>query len=286
MSIDLKKQLLGAHVSISGGVFTAISNGEKIGATAIQIFSKNQTRWAAKSLSDDDAERFKNAWKNSAIKEIIIHDSYLINLGSPDHTTVNKSRSAFLDEINRAEKLGIGYLVFHPGSHLDSGEDAGLKTIADSLNRVIEKTPDDHVRLLLETTAGQGTNLGYKFEQLAQIINWIDQKERMGICLDTAHIFAAGYDIRTQEAYEKTMADFDVILGLNKLFCFHLNDSKKEMSTKVDRHNHIGEGFLGLEPFRLILNDTRLAHIPKLLETPGEQEDFRRNLEILRSLIN
>lgn len=285
MSVNLNDQLLGAHVSISGGVYNAIANGEKIGATAIQIFSKNQTRWISKPLTDEDAEKFKNAWINSTIKEVVIHDSYLINLGSPDETTLNKSRNAFLDEIERAAKLGIRYLIFHPGSHLNSGEEIGLKTIADSLNVMIDKTPDYNVRLLLEVTAGQGTNLGYKFEQLSQIIKMVDKKDRMGICLDTAHIFAAGYDIRSKETYEKTMADFDSILGFDKLFCFHINDSKKEISSRVDRHDHIGEGFLGLEPFRYILNDTRFTHIPKLLETPGDEEDFKRNLKTLRSLI-
>ena len=285
MSVDLQKQILGAHVSISGGVYNAIANGEKIGATAIQIFSKNQTRWVSKPLSDEDAEKFKTTWVNSSIKEVIIHDSYLINLGSPDETMLEKSREAFLDEIERAEKLGIRYLVFHPGSHLKSGEEIGLKTIADSLSKMIEKTPDYQVRLLLEATAGQGTNLGYTFEQLAQIIELVENKDRMGVCLDTAHIFAAGYDIRTPETYDKTMTDFDEILGFDSLFCFHINDSKKELSSKVDRHHNIGEGFLGLDPFRFILNDSRLAHIPKLLETPGDEEDYKRNLKILRSLI-
>jgi len=284
--LDVEKEhLLGAHVSISGGVWNAIANGENIGANAIQIFSKNQTRWVSKPLTDEDAYKFKDAWKNSSIKEIVIHDSYLINLGSPDKINLKKSQDAFLDEIERAEKLGIYYLVFHPGSHLKSGETIGLRTIAASLNKMIDATPDYHVRLLLEATAGQGTNLGYKFEQLATIIDLVENKQRMGVCLDTAHIFTAGYDIRTAETYEKTISEFDSIIGLQNLYCFHFNDSKKEHGSKVDRHNHIGEGFLGFEPFRLILNDSRLTKIPKLLETPGDENDFKRNLELLKSLI-
>jgi len=219
---DHTPQLLGAHVSISGGIFKAIENGENIGANAIQIFSKNQTRWMSKPLTDEDADKFKRAWYHSSIKEVVIHDSYLINLGSPDPTGLNKSRAAFLDEIERAEKLGIGYLVFHPGSHLNSSLETGLKTVAESLNRMIVATPNYSVRLLLEATAGQGTNLGYTFEQLAAIIDMVEAKQRMGVCLDTAHIFAAGYDIRTPENYEMTIATFDSVLGLQNLFCIHL----------------------------------------------------------------
>ncbi len=282
----MTEQLLGAHVSISGGVYNAIANGEKIGAAAIQIFSKNQTRWVAKPLSDEDAEKFKTAWQNSTIKEVVIHDSYLINLGSPKEETLQKSRVTFLDEIARAEKLGIGYLVFHPGSHLNSGEETGLQKIAESLNLIINQTPDYKVRLLLEVTAGQGTNLGYRFEQLSSIIEQVENKKRMGICLDTAHIFAAGYDIRTTETYQNTMAQFDSVLGLDNLFCIHLNDSKKELGSRVDRHNNIGGGFIGIEPFRMIVNDPRLVKVPKILETPGGEEEFMKNLALLKSFLN
>ncbi len=280
-----KEQFLGAHVSIAGGLYNAIANGEKIGANAIQIFSKNQTRWLTKPLLQQDAIKFQQAWKNSSIKEIVIHDSYLINLGSPDSTILNKSRDAFLDEIERADMLGIRFLVFHPGSHINSGEKTGIKTIADSLNLIINKHPDYQLRLLLEATAGQGTNLGYKFEQLAEIINRVEDKTKVGVCLDTAHIFAAGYDLRTPETYDITISEVDSIVGLDNLFCFHINDSKKEFNSHVDRHEQIGEGFLGIEPFRRLLNDPRLTEIPKLLETPGDETDFKRNLDLLKSLI-
>lgn len=282
----MDEQLLGAHVSISGGVYKAIANGEKIGATAIQIFSKNQTRWVAKPLSDEDAEKFKTARENSTIKEVVIHDSYLINLGSPKEETLQKSRDAFLDEIERAEKLGIGYLVFHPGSHLNTGEESGLKKIAESLNLMIDQTPDYRVRLLLEVTAGQGTNLGYRFEQLAEIMAQVENKKRMGVCLDTAHIFAAGYDIRTPETYRNTMTQFDSVLGLDNLFCIHMNDSKKELGSRVDRHDNIGDGFIGIEPFKMIVNDSRLLKVPKILETPGGEEEFMKNLELLKSFLH
>lgn len=280
------ENLLGAHVSIAGGVFNAIANGERIGANAIQIFSKNQTRWVAKPLSDEDAKKFRDAWRRSGIREVVIHDSYLINLGSPDPDLLKKSREAFLDEMDRAEKLGVRWLVFHPGSHMNAGEEAGLTTIADSLNWLISQRPAYKIRLLLETTAGQGTNLGYTFEQLAYIWDRVEEKSRLGICLDTAHLFAAGYDLRSEEAYEETLQKFDTILGLQNLYAIHINDSKKDLGSRVDRHDHIGEGLLGLETFRRIVNDPRLKSIPKLLETPGKEEDFKRNLDLLKSLLN
>ncbi len=285
MTLKSKNLLVGAHVSIAGGVYNAIVNGEKIGATAIQMFSKNQTRWISKPLSDEDAAKFRNDWQDSSIQEIIIHDSYLINLGSPDPVLLQKSRDAFLDEVERAEKLGVRYLIFHPGSHLETGEDVGLKTIAESMNSVIDARPGYDVKLLLETTAGQGTNLGYTFEQLAQIMELVEDKRRQGVCLDTAHVFAAGYDIRTKETYEAMFAEFDSIIGLENLLAIHVNDSKKELGSRVDRHENIGEGLLGKEPFRFLMNDSRFTNVPKLLETPGTEEDFRRNLFLLRSLV-
>jgi deoxyribonuclease-4 len=285
MTLKSKNLLVGAHVSIAGGVYNAIVNGEKIGATAIQMFSKNQTRWISKPLSDEDAAKFRNDWQNSTIQEIVIHDSYLINLGSPDPVLLQKSRDAFLDEVERAEKLGVRYLIFHPGSHLETGEDVGLKTIAESMNGVIDARPGYDVKLLLETTAGQGTNLGYTFEQLAQIMELVEDKQRQGVCLDTAHVFAAGYDIRTKETYEAMFTEFDSIIGLESLLAIHVNDSKKELGSRVDRHENIGEGLLGREPFRFLMNDSRFTDVPKLLETPGKEEDFRRNLFLLKSLV-
>lgn len=277
--------LLGAHVSIAKGVYLAPARGEEIGANAIQIFSKNQSQWVGKPITEDDAEKFKKALKESTIEAVVIHDSYLINLGSPDETLLEKSRQAFLDEMDRAERLGVPDLVFHPGSYLKTSEESGLNKIVESLNFVLSERPDGTARLLLETTAGQGTNLGYSFEQLAYIRDGIEQKGRTGICLDTAHIFAAGYDIRSKAAYEGTMAKFETILGLENLRVFHLNDSKKPLGSRVDRHENIGKGFIGLDAFRLIMTDERLQHIPKILETPGGPEAYKVDIQTLLKLL-
>lgn len=275
---------VGAHVSTAGGVYHAIENGMAIGATAIQIFSKNQTRWQAKPISEEDAERFRSDWGQSNIRDVVIHDSYLINLGSPDRAIVDKSRQAFLDEVDRADQLGIGYLVFHPGSYLDSTEEKGMKMIADSLKWTRDSRPEFRVRLLLEATAGQGTNLGFKFEQLAHMINLSGVNENLGVCLDTAHMFAAGYDISTRAGYEETFKEFDSVIGFDNLYAIHVNDSKKELGSRVDRHEKLGEGLMGLDPFRFLMMDTRLAAVPKILEIPGGPEVFRDNIELLRSM--
>ena len=276
--------LIGAHVSIAKGVYLAISRGEEIGANAIQIFSKNQSQWVGKPLTEEDAEKFKHAWQKSSIEAVVIHDSYLINLGSPDDALLKKSRGAFLDEMDRAELLGVPNLVFHPGSYLKETQEFGLNRIIESLNFVLAQRPNYKVRLLLETTAGQGTNLGYTFEQLNSIRQGVEQKERTGICLDTAHIFAAGYDIRTRETYENTFAKFDAILGLENLYALHLNDSKKPLGSRVDRHENIGKGLIGLDAFRFIMTDPRLGNIPKILETPGGTEAFKEDIKTLKAL--
>ncbi len=276
--------LLGAHVSIAKGIYLAPGRGEEIGANAIQIFSKNQNQWVGKPLSPEDAEKFRQAWKESSIERVVIHDSYLINLGSADETLLRKSREAFLDEMDRAEMLGVPDLVFHPGSYRKETEEFGLNQIVASLNFVLALRPGYRVRLLLETTAGQGTNLGYTFEQLARIREGVEQKERTGICLDTAHIFAAGYDIRTRDAYDATMSQFDAILGLENLRAIHLNDSKKPLGSRVDRHENIGKGLIGLDAFRFLMTDPRLEMIPKILETPGGPEAFKEDIKTLKAL--
>ncbi len=276
--------LVGAHVSIAKGVYLAPGRGEEIGANAIQIFSKNQSQWVGKPISQEDADKFKKAWQESTIEAVVIHDSYLINLGSPDEALLEKSRAAFLDEMDRAELLGVPNLVFHPGSYLKETEEFGLNKIIESLNVVLKKRPNAKVRLLLETTAGQGTNLGYTFEQLAAIREGVEQKERTGICLDTAHIFAAGYDIRTRDAYEATMDKFQNVLGLENLFVIHTNDSKKPLGSRVDRHENIGKGLIGLDAFRFLVTDPRLENIPKILETPGGTEAFKEDIRTLKAL--
>jgi len=282
-----EKILLGAHMSIAGGVYNCFDHGEHFKCTTIQIFTKNASQWRAKPLTDTEIDKFKERQKQTKISPVVAHDSYLINLGSNDKALLQKSREAFLVEMQRCELLEIPCLVTHPGSHTGAGEEAGLKTIADSLSWLHHKLPEAKVMICLETTAGQGTNLGYRFEQIAEIIETTNSPERLGVCLDTCHIFAAGYDIRTERAYKKTMREFDSVIGLKRLKVIHFNDSRKELGSRVDRHEHIGKGFIGVEPFGFFINDRRLAKIPKILETPkgddGSADD--RNLTILRKLV-
>lgn len=282
--IEHNRPLLGAHVSTAGGVDKAPMRGGKLTCDCIQIFSKNQNRWKAKPLSDEVISGFKEGLDKYDIKLVLIHDSYLINLGSPDAEKLRMSVEAFTDEIDRGDQLGVRQLVFHPGSHMGAGEAAGLQKIADNLNRIIESRPDSEVKLLLETTAGQGTNLGYRFEQLAAIIDMVEDKERMRVCYDTQHSFAAGYDLRIKESYESVWKSFDDIIGLDRIDAFHLNDSKKELASRVDRHEHIGEGLLGTDAFRFLLNDPRFFGMGMYLETPQGDDEYYRNLKVLRSL--
>lgn len=281
------EQLLGAHTSISGGVSKSVDLAEKLNFTAMQIFTKNNNRWFEKPLVEKEIDAFKTKLKNSKIKFVVAHDSYLINLCAADKAILKKSREAFLDELNRCEELGIPHLNFHPGSHLGAGEKEGIKLIAESLNIVHDKTPGYKVTSMLEATAGQGSAIGYRFEQLREIIELVEDKKRMTVCIDTAHIFAAGYDIKDPRNYKKVIDEFDKIIGLNRLKCIHINDSKKELGSRVDRHEHIGKGFIGLEGFRNIMNDKRIEHIPKILETPKGKEQLEdvENLKVLRSLI-
>lgn len=278
--------LLGAHMSIAGGAFNAFLHGEKSGCTTIQIFTKSSNQWRAKELSDEEVEKFHSEQKRTGINPVIAHDSYLINLGSPDKTLLEKSRGAFLVEMERCERLKIPHLVTHPGSHIDKGEDWGIKRIAESISWLHERTEGFKVSITLETTAGQGSNLGYKFEQIASMIEQSSQSERLAVCLDTCHIFAAGYDIATREAYEKTISEFDRIIGLGKLAVIHFNDSKRGFGSRVDRHEHIGKGEIGTEPFAFFMQDKRFDEIPKLLETPkGTDGNMDKvNLAILRKL--
>jgi len=281
------KQLLGAHTSIAGGVSKAVERAERLGFTAFQMFTKNNNRWLAKPLDKDEVIRFKKLLSTSNIEYVVSHDSYLINLCAKDKNNLVKSRNAFVDELIRCDQLGIKFLNFHPGAHSGQGEDYGLKMIAESINWAHDQTKEINVSSMLEMTAGQGTNLGYTFEHMAKIIELVEDKKRMSVCIDTAHIFAAGYDIRSESGYEKTISDFDKIIGLERLQCFHMNDSKKELGSRVDRHEHIGKGFIGLEGFSNIMNDDRLVRVPKILETPKGKEQLEdiENLNVLRSLI-
>ncbi len=279
--------LLGAHMSISGGIFMSLERGKSIGCQTIQIFTKNATQWKVKPLTEKDIADYQEHQRETGIRPVVVHDSYLINLASPVHEPHEKSIEAFFIEMERAEQLGIPYLIFHPGGHLGSGEEEGVKRIADSINRVYKRAGGFSLKLLLETTAGQGTNLGYSFEQLAGIIDLVHKKESMGVCYDTCHTFAAGYDIRDKSSYNKTFEEFDRVIGLERLKVFHINDSKKGLGSRIDRHEHIGKGMLGIDAFRLLLNDKRFKDIPMILETPKgkEMKEDIMNLKILQGLI-
>lgn len=279
--------LLGAHCSTEGGLHTAFDRAELIEATAIQIFTQNARQWHASKLNPDQIEIYKMHRSKSKVKIVVSHDSYLINLCAKDSEVQMKSETAFKGEILRCHDLEINHLVFHPGSHLGEGEEKGLKKIAETLNRLHYETKNCKVISLLETTAGQGTNLGYSFEQLRQIIDQIENKERIGVCVDTCHIFAAGYDIRDRKNYLKTMKHFDEIIGFDYLKLFHLNDCKSAFGSRVDRHDHIGKGNIGLDAFSFIMNDKRFKKIPKILETPKSKdlhEDIE-NLGILKKMM-
>lgn len=277
--------VFGAHVSIAGGVYKAFQRGDEMGCDAIQIFTKNQMQWRASPLGGEDIDKFKEYAARYRPQIVLTHDSYLINLASPEEDKLEKSREAFLDEIQRCDQLGIDLLVFHPGSHMDAGEERALKAIAENLNWAHRETEGSAVKTVLELTAGQGTNVGYTFEQLREIMDMVKDQSRIGICMDTCHMFAAGYDIRSRRAYEQTWERFDSVLGLENLLAFHINDSKKPFNSQLDRHENLGKGYIGLEAFRLLLNDQRFRHIPMVLETPGGEEWFLKNLNIMRDLV-
>jgi len=277
---------VGAHVSASGGVENAPLNAKAIGAKAFALFTKNQRQWIAKPLSLQSIDEFKINLKESGIKpeHVLPHDSYLINLGAPDKEKLEKSRNAFIDELQRCEQLGLKLLNFHPGSHLQKiskraknydelvqeAEYACLDVIAESMNLAIKATKGSDVILVIENTAGQGSNLGYKFEHLGYLIEKVKDKSRVGVCLDTCHTFTAGYDLRTKEAYDATMEEFEKIVNFKYLKGMHLNDSKPPLGSKVDRHQSIGKGEIGLDAFKFIMNDPRMDDIPLILETIDE----------------
>lgn len=280
--------LLGAQMSIAGGVHKALLLGKQAGCDAIQVFTKSSRQWAGQPYSKEDIEAFARNRKETGIAVVIAHDSYLLNLGSPDDALRKKSILAFIDEIERCEILGIPNLVAHPGAHLGAGEDTGIKLIARSLDEAHAACPGYNVRVTLEITAGQGSTLGYRFDQIAKIIDATKACDRLRVCLDTEHTFAAGYDIRTKEGYQRTFTEFDETVGLDRLAAFHLNDSKKPLNSRVDRHEHIGKGQIGLEAFRMLLNDRRFWGLPMCLETPKgpDLKEDRENLAVLRSLID
>jgi deoxyribonuclease-4 len=277
---------VGAHVSASGGVENAVKNAAQIGASGFALFTKNQRQWVAKPLSEKSIAKFKDFMQEHGYNAdaVLPHDSYLINLGHPEIEKREKSYNAFVNEIKRVETLGLKYLNFHPGSHLKKiSEEECLNLISENINKAIKDT--ESCILVLETTAGQGSNLGYKFEHLAYIIDKVEDKSRIGVCIDTAHIFAAGYDIRTKEAYEKTMQEFDEIIGFKYLKGMHINDSKAKFASRVDRHHSLGKGEIGLDAFKFIMQDKRINNIPLILETI-EPEIWADEIKLLKSFEN
>jgi deoxyribonuclease-4 len=282
----MDKLLAGAHMSIAGGIYKALERGKRVGCRTIQIFLKNNNQWKAKALEEQDRLLFQKTQERSGIRPVVAHDSYLINLASPDPHLYRKSFNAFVEEMKRANFLGIPYLVLHPGAHKGEGAQKGIKRVAKALRRALDLV-EPPVMVLLENTAGQGTSLGNRFEQLAAIFEQIRNPDRVGVCLDTCHAFAAGYDIRTEDGYEETIGELGRLIGVKKILAFHVNDSKKDLGSHVDRHFHIGKGFIGLDAFRFLVNDHRFAEVPKILETPkgiGDRQDMR-NLATLRSLL-
>ena len=273
----------GAHVSASGGVENAVRNAQNIGATAFALFTKNQRQWLAPTLTEEQITTFRNAMQSAGYtaSQVLPHDSYLINLGHPDEDGLEKSRESFFEEMHRCELLGLDRLNFHPGSHLKRIDDEGsLRRIAESINMALERSKG--VTAVLENTAGQGSNLGYKFEHLAYIIERVEDKSRVGVCLDTCHTFAAGYDLRTKEACDRTFAEFDSIIGFGYLRGMHLNDAMRPLGSRIDRHSPLGDGEIGWECFRYIASDPRFDNVPLILETPDESRWAEEIAELKR----
>jgi len=277
--------LLGAHMSISGGLKRALLRGHDLGCNTIQMFTKSSVQWKERFLEEQEVAKFREIRKRVNINPVISHNSYLINLASADEGLYKKSIDAMLHEMQRCELLGVNYLVIHPGSHRGRGEEYGIEKIVCALNMIHERTKGYNVKIALETTAGQGTALGYRLEQIAQIIKSTEDASRLAFCLDTCHSFAAGYELRTEAGYERLFNEIEEITGMEKLKVIHLNDSKADCGSRIDRHENIGRGMIGERPFRWIMSDERLKDIPKIIETPGLGKDLekdRENLDLLR----
>jgi len=286
MKKEKTKLLLGGHMSIAGGFYKAVEAGDSIDCTAIQVFTRSNRQWKAKAITQKDVDAFQEALKNSDIRSVVAHVPYLINIGSPNSKTRHASISVLKEELKRCDTLGIDYLVLHPGSHLGEGEETCLDRIVKGLNSILTDY-DGKTIICLENMAGQGTNVGYKFEHLGYIIKNIKNKKHVGVCFDTCHAFAAGYDFRTSETYEAMWKEFAKEIGLRKLKVIHVNDSKRELGARVDRHEDIGEGKLGREAFRLLFNDKRLFTVTKILETPKPTlEKYAKNMKKLKRLLS
>ncbi len=281
--------LFGAHMSIAGGYHRALLAAQEHGCSSVQLFTKSSNQWRAKDLTPEEVQTFRQVRRQTGLRHALAHDSYLINLASPDPELYRRSVEAFIVEVQRADLLGLRYLVMHPGAHLDSGEEEGLTRVAGALDEVQRRCPGVRVQVLLETTAGQGSCLGHRFEHLARILSQVADPGRYGVCFDTCHVFAAGYGLTPEREYRATLRAFDRVIGLSRLKAFHVNDSLKPKGSRVDRNAHIGQGCLGLEPFRLLVNDPRFRNRPMVLETPKEADDGAdmdaRNLAVLKGLV-
>jgi len=274
-------------MSIAGGVHTAFERGMRCGCTTMQVFVKNSNQWSARAPAPPDIDLYRAAASASSIAPVVAHASYLINLCAINAATLHRSRDAYVDELQRCAAFGIAALIFHPGAHMGAGEEEGIRRIADSLNVIHERTPGIPTFTTLECTAGQGSALGYRFEQLRKIMDGVEARARMRVCLDTCHLFASGYGISTEQEWEHTFAEFDAVVGFPALVAVHVNDSKREFNSRVDRHEHIGKGLIGLTAFRMLMNDPRFQAIPKILET-DKSEDMHEdveNLAVLKSLV-
>jgi len=278
--------LIGGHVSVAGGVHRAIERGENDGFTAIQVFTRNPTQWQSPPLTDEKVDAFRTAWKHSIVQYVVAHDSYLINLATPDAALRKKSIDAMLDEIDRAEVLGIGEVVTHLGAHMGADEDAGIANLVASLNTIHEQRPDSRVRIALETTAGQGTSLGYRFEHLAAVFDGVDAPERLVTCFDTCHVWVAGNDLAGDGGFDEVWSEFDRIVGIERLCCIHVNDAKRERGSRVDRHAHIGEGTIADDAFRRLMRSDGLSSVPKIVETSEAETHHRTNVAHLVSLLH
>jgi deoxyribonuclease-4 len=273
--------LLGTHCSISGGVYNAFDQAESEKVDAFQIFTKNQRQWQEKEIDEEAAQEFRDRFEKSSVEVAFSHSIYLLNLASPEDANAKRSINSLTTEVKRCTQLGLRFTVLHPGAAMDQTEDVAIKRIAEGLKQVLADTPDSPVKIALENTAGQGTAIGHRFEHLRDIMELVGS-DRIGMCFDTCHAFAAGYDIRTQSAFEDVMAELDQVVGLQHLDGLHLNDSKNDLGTRKDRHEHIGKGFIGIEPYKVIMKEFK--HVPKVLETPEPEEMNSVNLKTLRDL--
>ncbi len=280
--------LIGAHMSVAGGLYTAFERADRVGCTALQIFTKNSNQWNDPVLTAEDIAKYRDAANKSKVRIVVSHDSYLINLCGATPELLSRSRKAFVNEIERCRLLGIRYVIFHPGAHTTQDRESALKLVSESLNYAHDATAGADVLTLVETTAGQGTNVGSSFAEVAEIISGVKNMKRVGVCIDTCHIFAAGYDIRTMAGYAATMKEFGELIGFGMLHAIHFNDARKPLNSHVDRHEHIGRGEIGTQAFGFFMNDDRLVDVPKIIETPKGDDGFSmdvENLNLLRSLV-